>query len=126
MGNASTLDVAPGAPLQTKQVFLIAAICVVLGLGIGYASRGIERPSTRAVSVAARTRVPTLGDMKLMADKKAAPLLAQLQAKPNDSALLAQVAAVYHGSHQFKEASGYYDKAVQADPINLILHTNLV
>src|SRR6266702_7963735 len=97
MGNASTLDIAPGGPLQTKYVTVIAAICVVLGLGIGYVSRGIERPSTRAVSAAARTRVPTLGDMKSMADKQAAPLLAQLQGKPNDSALLAQVAAVYHG-----------------------------
>jgi cytochrome c-type biogenesis protein CcmH/NrfG len=63
--------------------------------------------------------------MKQAADKQAAPLLEKLKANPHDSALLTQVAAIYHGSHQFKEAAGYYDKAAQADPKNVSLRTML-
>ena len=63
--------------------------------------------------------------MKVMADKQAAPLLARLKSNPNDSDVLSQVAAIYHGTHQFKEAAGYYDKAVQADPNNVALRTKL-
>jgi cytochrome c-type biogenesis protein CcmH/NrfG len=69
--------------------------------------------------------MPTLDEMKAMADKQAAPLLATLKSNPGDSALLLQVAAIYHGSHQFKEAASYYDKALQGDPKNVALHNKL-
>jgi len=130
MTNLSASESAPGELLLPRQVGLIAAVCLALGLGIGYVSGGLEHPHSSAAAVApsaqpARPRVPTLADMKSMADKQAAPLLAQLQGKPNDSALLIQVGAIYHGSHQFKEAAGYYDKAVQADPKNVALRNRL-
>jgi cytochrome c-type biogenesis protein CcmH/NrfG len=63
--------------------------------------------------------------MKQAADKQAAPLLDKLKGEPNSSALLAQVGAIYHGSHQFKEASAYYGKAVQIDPTNVALRNKL-
>jgi cytochrome c-type biogenesis protein CcmH/NrfG len=134
MANESTSETAPGELLLPKQAGLVAAICLGLGLGIGYVSRGMVHTHSTAVAASsssvpsahsARPRVPTLGNMKLIADKQAAPLLAQLQTKPNDSALLTQVAAIYHSSHQFKEAAGYYDKAVQADPENVGLRNRL-
>jgi cytochrome c-type biogenesis protein CcmH/NrfG len=133
MANASTPESAPGEFLQARQVYTIAAMCLAVGLGIGYLSRGFERPLPTAVQVAssapsaqpASARVPTLDDMKKAADKQAAQLLEKLKANPNDSALLTQVAAIYHGSHQFKEAAGYYEKALQADPKNVSLRTKL-
>src|SRR3954470_14107169 len=72
MENASTLESAPGEFLVPKQVYLIAAICLALGLGIGYVSRGLQRSSSEAIHVGssapsaqvARARVPTLDDMK--------------------------------------------------------------
>ena len=128
MANASISETAPGEHLLPKQAGVVAAICLVLGLGIGYISRGLERAPSTAVSAAASAshgrpaqppRMPTIADMKLMADKQAAPLLAQLKTKPSDTALLTQIGAIYHSTHQFKEAAGYYDKAVQADPENV-------
>jgi cytochrome c-type biogenesis protein CcmH/NrfG len=63
--------------------------------------------------------------MKRMADKQAAPLLEKLMSDPNNSALMIQVGAIYHTSHQFKEASTFYEKAVQIEPRNLALRNKL-
>ena len=135
MVNAPTAESAAIETLPPKQVVMMAAICLALGLGFGYLCRGLQTSPSQAASAvhSARptaspvgsTRMPTLAEMKMMADKQAAPLLARLKSNPNDSEALSQVAAIYHGTHQFKEAAGYYDKAVQADPQNVPLRTQL-
>ena len=70
-------------------------------------------------------RIPTLQDMRQMADKQAAPLLDKLKSDPNNTALLVQVGAIYHTTHQFKEATAYYNKAVEIDPKNVAFRTKL-
>jgi cytochrome c-type biogenesis protein CcmH/NrfG len=70
-------------------------------------------------------RMPTLAEMKQMADRQAAPLLEKLRSDPNNSALLVQVGAIYHTSHQFQEAAVYYGRAVAADPRNVANRTKL-
>lgn len=70
-------------------------------------------------------RMPSLEEMKRMADKQAAPLLAKLKSDPNNSALLIQVGAIYHSTHQFSQAAAYYGKAVQIDPGNVAVRTKL-
>jgi len=70
-------------------------------------------------------RLPSLDEMKQMADSKAAPLLAKLKSDPNNTVLLDQVGAIYHSTHQFKQAASYYDKAVQVDPKNISLRIKL-
>ena len=70
-------------------------------------------------------RMPTLEEMKQMADKQAAPLLEKLKSDPNNSAVLMQVGAIYFTTHQFKEAAAYYGKAVQIDPKNVAFRVKL-
>jgi cytochrome c-type biogenesis protein CcmH/NrfG len=128
MESAISSEAAAGEILQGRQVYLLATICLMLGLGIGYAMRGIEQPAPHELSAAAPSasrHAPTLDDMRRMADRQAAPLLAKLKSSPNDSSLLVQIAGIYHGSHQFKEAASYYDRAVQADQKNVALRTKL-
>jgi len=60
--------------------------------------------------------MPSLDDMKRMADKQAEPLLAKLQANPKDPDVLKQVAHVYESAHQFKDAANYYGKALDLNP----------
>src|ERR1017187_10235068 len=73
-----------------------------------------------------RTRkMPSLEDMKRMADKKAEPLLAKLKSDPNNSDLLNQIGTLYKATHQFKEAAGYFKKAIDADPKNVAARTDL-
>lgn len=122
--------------LQTRHVYLVAAACLVMGLAIGYLIRGSRLP----VAAGHTTRIagsphhpagigsghmPTLQEMKQMADKQAAPLLERLNSDPNNSALLMQVGAIYHTAHQFKDAATYYSRAVQTDSKNVALRSKL-
>lgn len=69
--------------------------------------------------------MPSLAQMKQMADKQAAPLIAKLKTDPDNSVLLTQVGGIYHGTHQFKEAAAWYGKAAQADPRNAAIRVKL-
>ncbi len=135
MANAPTSESAGSESLHPRPVFLTAGICLLLGLTLGYLSRGFETqplaataPSSGHVSRSPHTpnaNVPSLDQMRQVADQQAAPLLEKLKSDPHDSALLVQVGAIYHASHQFKEAAAYFDQAVKADPKNVTLRNRL-
>lgn len=121
---------------QVKQVYAMAAISLVVGLAIGYLFRGSQSPALPAQPVAATSQpspaaggmggqMPSLEQMKQMADNKAAPLLEKLKGDPNNIDLLTKVGDLYEATHQFKEAAGYYDKALQVDPKNIPVRTQL-
>ena len=69
--------------------------------------------------------MPSLDDMKRMADKKAEPLLAKLKNDPKNADLLNQVGLIYKSTHQFKAAADYYQKALDVDPKNVAARTDL-
>lgn len=119
---------------KPAQVYTMAAICVVIGLALGYLFRGSASNAVPASHVAqasnqgamtAPAQMPGLEQMKQMADKQAEQLLAKLQNDPNNSDLLNKIGTIYKATHQFKEAIGYYQKAVQADPKNNLARTDL-
>jgi cytochrome c-type biogenesis protein CcmH/NrfG len=130
-----------GSAWQAKQVYAMAAISLVVGLAIGYLFRGSQSPALPAqpvvrTSTQASTQPaappghmggqrPTLEQMKEMADKKAAPLLEKLKTDPNNTDTLFQVGVIYASTHQFKDAAGYYEKALQIDPKNVAVRTEL-
>ncbi len=133
-----TNEVDPSTPRtwKTTQVYAMAGICLVIGLALGYLFRGsASRPvqtspvpqmaSTGGVPESKPPQMPSLEDMKRMADKKAEPLLAKLKTDPNNSDLLNQIGTLYKATHQFKEAAGYYQKAVDANPKNVAARTDL-
>ena len=112
---------------QAKQVYVMAVICLTLGLGIGYLLRGSQsqakssaaQPMGAAAQPGTMPQMPSLDDMKRMANKKAEPLLEKLKTDPKNTELLTQVARMYETTHQFKEAADYFGKAVEADPKNI-------
>ena len=135
MDNETNAQPTAGSVWQTKQVYAMAAVCLLVGLAIGYLFRGSQSPahsvaqagSTQPAATAGPVggKMPSLEDMKGMADKKAAPLLEKLKSDPKNSDLLFQVGNIYKATHQFKDAAGYYDKALQADPKNIAIRTEL-
>ena len=113
----------------------MAGICLAVGLVLGYLFRGSashSNPASSATEVpaaasapAAHPQMPSLDDMKRLADKKAEPLLAKLKTDPNNSDLLNQIGTLYKATHQFKEAAGYFQKAIDANPKNVAARTDL-
>ncbi|HVO59860.1 MAG TPA: tetratricopeptide repeat protein [Terriglobales bacterium] len=122
---------------ETKQVYVLSAICLLLGAMLGYLLRGSASPQPPAVPAAHQTHangpgvpghsglMPTLEQMKHMADTQAEPLLAKMRANPNDASVLIQIGNVYRSAHQFKDATDYYSKALQLDPRNVAIRTEL-
>lgn len=134
MGNDAEPGVANG--WKPRQVYVVAGICLVLGVALGYLFRGSESGSFQTsqapqmVSAAGapagtQPQMPSLEDMKRMSDKQAGPLLAKLKTDPKNSQLLNQIGTLYKATHQFKEAAGYYQRAVDADPKNTAARTDL-
>lgn len=122
---------------QAKQVYVLSAICLLLGAMLGYLLRGSASPRPTAAVPSTQTdaapagmpghsgQMPTLDQMKHMADKQAEPLLARMRSNPNDAGLLIEIGNVYRSAHQFKDASEYYGKALQLDPRNVAIRTEL-
>ncbi len=118
---------------KTPQVYGMAVVCLVIGLTLGYLFRGsateagTSPPVAEAHPLAAGSAAatPSLDDMKRMADKQAEPLLAKLKSEPGNSNLLNKIGMLYKAAHQFKEAGGYFQKAVDADPKNVAARTDL-
>ena len=136
MENESKGQPTASSAWQAKQVYVMAAISLVVGLAIGYLFRGSQSPALPAPPVAAASQpssapggmggqMPSLDQMKQMADNKAGLLLEKLKSDPNNADLLTKVGDLYVATHQFKDASGYYDKALHVDPKNVPVRTQL-
>jgi cytochrome c-type biogenesis protein CcmH/NrfG len=136
MANEPTTEPTAGPSWQAKQVYAMAVISLAVGLAIGYLFRGSQSPAAPPPQPAANAQsaapagamgrhMPSLEEMKQMADKKAAPLLEKLKTDPNDSGLLIQVGKIYSSTHQFKEAASYYGRALQVDPKNVAIRTEM-
>jgi len=105
------------------QVIVLAAVCLVVGLVGGY-FLPVGKAANAAHSGAAGTLtsphpIPTMEQMKSLANANAAPLLEKLKTSPNDASLLAQLGSVYSSNHQFKQAAQYFDKSLRIDPKNI-------
>jgi len=127
---------------QSKPLLVMCIACLAMGFLAGYLLRGSAPTPVQARPVAAEAtppspaagtgaenssqpapqapqKMPTLDDLKRMADKKAGPLLAKLKADEKNPDLENQVGLIYENAHQFKEAAGYFQKSLQYDPKNI-------
>ena len=134
MPNESLEPKSTAAEWRATQVYTMAAVCLVVGLAIGYLFRGSQPQAAASPSPSAAVKsgapggmqqMPSLEQMKHMADTKAQPLFEKLKTDPNNSDLLFQVGNIYKATHQFKEAIEYYQKASQNDPKNMAIRTEL-
>ncbi len=144
MDNNQT-DPQPATPLwKPAQTYTMAVVCLLIGLVIGYFLRGSASQPVAAVATEAaaqpsqgslaqnphagmgqQQRMPTLDEMKQMADKQAEPLLAQLQKNPDDADLLNKIGTMYRVTHQFKTAIDYYQKSLAINPKNVGARTDM-
>jgi cytochrome c-type biogenesis protein CcmH/NrfG len=131
---AESLTNQPATGLESSRVYQLCAAALVAGLVLGYFVVGVRKAPAPVRTSAAVSKpgmmpgghpAPTMGQMKAMADVKAAPLLEKLKSDPRNAKLLVQVAALYNSTHQFKNAANYYNRALQVDPKNVTTRTDL-
>ncbi len=114
-----------------RQVYVSAALCLALGVTLGYLFRGsgATSPAASAATIAkpdnSAPQMPSLQQMKEMALKQAEPLLAKLKNDPKNADLLAQVGGIYEATHQFKEAADYYNQSLAINPKNVVLRNEM-
>jgi cytochrome c-type biogenesis protein CcmH/NrfG len=120
-----------GSNWTGTQAYVMAVICLVVGVAIGYLVRGSSgsnaanaAPATSAAPTAgmgnmqAMQQQPTPEQLKHMADVQAAPLLEKLKSDPSNPQLLSDVGNLYYDAHQFPTAIDYYQQSLKAKPGN--------
>ena len=97
MENEPNAQPTSASAWQAKQAYAMAVISLVVGLAIGYLFRGSQSPAPPAQPAAKIQpsaapgamggEMPSLEEMKQMADKKAEPLLEKLKTRPDQQAI---------------------------------------
>ena len=112
---------------SSLQVYGLAVICLLSGIGMGYLARGSFQTSalnpqaaTPAVAHASDLN-PTPTQWKHGADKQAEPLLALLRQSPDDPSLLAEIGKIYYQARQFPTAAKYYEDSIRVNPDAVVL-----
>ena len=139
MDNETNQPRTSGINWTPTQTYAMAAVCLLIGVLVGYLVRGSANPAAAATPAstemrqtetapapsATQQKMPTLDDMKGMGDKQAEPLVTQLKTDPKNVDLLNKTALTYKATHQFKEAISYFQKALDVDPRNVPIRTDM-
>ncbi len=123
-----------------KQAYVMAAICLLAGIAVGFLLRGSQGQEKTATEGAMQTPPPMTSQLphgspvgmqvsaqqlKGMADRQAEPMLQRLKAEPGNAELLASIGNTYYDAQQFNEAVSYYDRALKLQPGNSSVRTDL-
>ena len=111
-----------------RRIYALAAICLLLAIGIWYfltrtplhkntASLEAAGP---AIAHASNMKIPS-DQLKQMADKQAEPMLARLRESPESPMLLAEIGKTYYQNRQFAMAAKYYEDSLRIKPDAAIL-----
>jgi cytochrome c-type biogenesis protein CcmH/NrfG len=116
---------------SSVQVYVMAVVCLVAGIAVGYLFRGVAAsPVARPTAVAEPSTAPTAPPMDAkgaqtpvtpqqlgqMGDKKVAPLLEEIQKNPRDSEAMLKAGSIYFATRQFDKATEYFEKSAQVKP----------
>jgi cytochrome c-type biogenesis protein CcmH len=115
---------------NSAKAYTMAVISLILGLVVGYLmnSPGETRSTVPGAAIAQRPvpgggkgTMPSADDLKRMADKQVAPMLAELQKNPKDADLLSKIGQSYLAAQQFQTAQQYLEQSValKANPETL-------
>ncbi len=122
----------------STQAYVLAVICLVVGVFIGYFIKGSASPASAPV---AESQAPAgmgggqMGPGQIQqipqeqaaaaADSAVQPLLQQLKTDPNNASLLVQIGNVYYDHNVYKEAIDYYEKSLKINSSNPDVLTDL-
>ena len=118
------------------QAYVLAVICLLVGIAGGWFIRGSESPAAAPAETASTfapaggsadmgAQAPTPAQMQKMADTQAGPLIEKLKADPTNAGLLANIGNIYYDAHQFPIAVDYYQRALKVEPANTNVRTDM-
>ena len=118
------------------QAYVLAVICLLVGIAAGWFIRGSQSPATATGETASvpapatgsadmGAQTPTPAQMQKMADAQAGPLIEKLKADPTNAGLLANIGNIYYDAHQFPTAIDYYQRALNVEPANTNVRTDM-
>jgi cytochrome c-type biogenesis protein CcmH/NrfG len=122
------------AAWTSKQAYILAVICLVLGGLGGYLLRGSSSPdmpdntaaaASQATPGGAAAQQPTPEQLAHMAEKQAEPLLQKLQGRPDDPELLSNIGNVYYDAQQYDKAIDYYKRSLKIKPANVDVRSDM-
>jgi cytochrome c-type biogenesis protein CcmH/NrfG len=124
----------PNDQWTSVQAYVLAVICLLVGIAGGWFIRGSESPASAAAPMASATptgspdasaQAPTPAQMQKMADTQAAPLIEKLKADPANPEILASIGNVYYDAQQYPPAIDYYQRVLQVQPANTGVRTDM-
>ncbi len=118
------------------QAYVLAVICLLVGIAGGWFIRGSQSPAAAATQIASASapaidnanggaQTPTPAQMQKMADTQAAPLIEKLKANPSNAGLLANIGNIYYDTQLYPTAIDYYQRALKVEPANTGVRTDM-
>ncbi|MFZ0419864.1 MAG: tetratricopeptide repeat protein [Candidatus Sulfotelmatobacter sp.] len=118
------------------QAYVLAVICLLVGIAGGWFIRGSQSPAATATETANGSalavgnaspgaQTPTPAQMQKMADTQAGPLLEKLKSDPANAGLLANIGNVYYDAQLFPTAIDYYQRVLKVEPANTAVRTDM-
>lgn len=119
---------ASGGAWTGRQAYLLAAVCLLLGVALGYLFRGSASPApAQAASSEGNVdhQQPPNPNAQAMLAQAAAPLLEALNQDPNDYDSLVKLGNLYYDEQKFTGAIEYYQRALALHPENPDVRTDM-
>jgi cytochrome c-type biogenesis protein CcmH/NrfG len=118
----------PSESWTSREAYLLAVVCLLVGLAVGYFIRG---GATNAPAVAAApAAMPTApaanpASVTQNVESLAAPLKVALSADPKSFELLTELGNLYYDKQAFAPAIDYYRRALEVRPNEINVRTDL-
>lgn len=114
----------------SREAYLLAAVCLMAGILLGYLFGGSQQPATLATSGAgAPVSQASAGGETLHSPEAlqplAAPLLAAVQADPKNVDAWTRLGNMYYDAHLYPQAIEYYKKSLELAPNDVNVRTDM-
>lgn len=120
----------PAGYWSSTQSYVLAVITLLLGVAVGYLVRGSATAETAGQNpsssgVASSFANSNFGQQPDLTARAVAPLLQELNTRPNDPDLLVSIANTYYDAKDYPHAIDYYRKALKLTPQNVNVRTDM-
>lgn len=118
-----------GGTWTNREVYLLALVCLIAGLLVGYILRGssLEPGSSGGIAPtgSAAPSSPAATSTAESLQPLAEPLLAALKVDPKNVDTLVQLGNLYYDHHIYPQAIEYYTRALEVRPNEVNVRTDL-